>query len=77
MLIVAEFALMPLKFVEITLEFIAILKEFAPILAEFAEMFYVFAPIAMTTDVRSVEPLPLNPAPYAIAAKFVLIATEF
>ena len=40
-------------------------------------MFYVFAPIAMTTDVRSVEPLPLNPAPYVIAEKFVLIATEF
>ena len=89
MLIPIEFVLTPAELVEILAvavlrpaEFVAMLTmlvdtpaESVPMLIMFAVILSEFAPIAMTTDVKSVEPPP--PAPFAIAAEFVLIFAAF
>ena len=73
--ILAEFELTPAEFVPILTEFVLIPAVFVPMLIMFAVILSEFAPMAMNTEVKSVEPPP--PAPFAIAAEFVLMIAAF
>ena len=75
MLILAELVLIPAELAAMLVMLVDRPAEFVPILIIFDEILLEFALIAMTTDVRSVEPPP--PAPFVIAAEFVLIPAEF